>query len=201
MVDTVKAFANDLPYPDAILSKVLDRIRSRGAVKYLHAALLKAVLNRNYTKELPVSLDVNHPQPSYHLGRLFATFEKAQEDALPDIKLKLATRFMFMASDTPADIFPNLLIRSKTDHQRLLTDGMQVFYDKLIQEIISTMADKGWCGYPIVMTEVERGLFGIGYYEQRQEFFKKKEKKEEVVQKDKEQEPSTQEESPTNNAA
>jgi len=205
MVDTVKAFANDLPYPDAILSKVLDRIRSRSAVKYLHAALLKAVLSRNYgikfyEKDLRMSLNVNHPEPSYHLGRLFATFEKAQEDALPNIKLKLS-RFMMMASDTPADIFPNLLIRSKTDHQRLLTDGMQVFYNKLIQEIISTMSDKGWCGYPIVMTDVERGLFGVGYYEQRQEFFKKKEKKEEVVQKDKEQETSTQEESPTNNAA
>lgn len=191
MVETVKAFANDLPYPDMILNKVLDRIRSRGAVKYLHAALLKAILNRNYAMELPMSLDANHPQPAYHLGRLFSTFVKIQEDALPNIKLTLV-RFMFMASDTPADIFPNLLINSKTDHQRLLTEGTQVFYDKLIQEIISTMSDKGWCGYPTVMTEVERGLFGVGYYEQRQEFFRKKGNEQESVM---------QEEAPTNSVA
>ena len=61
---------------DAILTAVLRRIRAGDDLRHSHAALIKAILIRNYSKEITTMLDENRPEPAYQLGRLFAALEK-----------------------------------------------------------------------------------------------------------------------------
>ena len=78
-----RAILSGAPYPQNLLHAVLGRIRSEHTVTFFRAALLKAWLQRNTSKEVPVSLDLNRTDHPYLLGRLFAVLEKAQEEAIP----------------------------------------------------------------------------------------------------------------------
>ena len=69
-------------YPQTLYQGVLGRIRADRRINYLRASILKAVLQRNHNKEVPMALDTERKEIAYLLGRLFAVLEKAQLDAL-----------------------------------------------------------------------------------------------------------------------
>ncbi len=102
----------------------------------------------------------------YRLGRLFATLEKLQEEALPGTNATIRDRFFGAASATPITVFPRL-IRGAQPH--LAKVKRAVFFEKLIQEVLGPVT-----GFPSHLTLEEQGLFALGYYHQRQEFFVKK---------------------------
>jgi CRISPR-associated protein Csd1 len=164
-----------LPYPSMLLSSLVRRIRADREVRYLRAAAIKACLNRNtrfridpLDKELDMSLDSKRPEPTYHLGRLFAELEKAQEDALPGIKATIKDRYFSAASATPATVFPRL-IRMSQHHLGNLESGSRTYREKRIQEIVGNVAH-----FPAHLSLRDQGLFAIGYYHQRQDIFTKK---------------------------
>ncbi|MBI4726943.1 type I-C CRISPR-associated protein Cas8c/Csd1, partial [candidate division TA06 bacterium] len=88
-------------YPQSLYQGVVGRIRADGRVNYLRASILKAVLQRNYKKEVPMSLDTERKDVSYLLGRLFAVLEKAQTDAIK-VKATIKDRF-FSAASAPVN--------------------------------------------------------------------------------------------------
>lgn len=155
-------------YPNALLAAILRRIRADREIRHVRAATIKAILNRNHKLEIPVMLDCERPETAYQLGRLFASLERAQEDALPGLNATIKDRYFGAASATPAAVFPRLM-RMSQHHIKHLEDGRKVVADKRIQEIIGRIDQ-----FPAHMNLTDQGLFAIGYYHQRQHFFTKK---------------------------
>lgn len=163
----LRSILQGIPYPIAFLSTVMRRIRADRDIRHPRAAIIKAFLNRNYHKEIPVMLDPDRPEPAYQLGRLFATLEKAQHDALPSVNATIKDRYFSAASTTPASVFPRL-IRGSQHHLHKLEGGIKVNAEKRIQSIIEHLND-----FPQHLNLVGQGLFAIGYYHQRQALYTK----------------------------
>ena len=115
-------------------------------------------------------LDTDNPSPGYRLGRLFATLERIQQEASPNIKATIRDRYYGAASSTPVAVFTTLL-RLKNHHlAKLGNRGQVVHLERLIGEIMSGLGD-----FPGHLPMPEQGRFAVGYYHQRQDFFTKRE--------------------------
>lgn len=161
------------PYPHNLLAIVLERIRAEHNVTYFRAALLKAYLQRNKRREVPVSFDPERTDLPYLLGRLFAVLEKAQEEAIPNTNATIKDRYLASAAATPGQVFHILLKNSANHIAKMKKDpekkGRAYFLDTMTQNIIAGFSD-----YPKTLKAEEQGLFMIGYYHQRKEFYTKK---------------------------
>ncbi len=175
------------PFPRYILESAVRRSRIEGPLTRIkegskrfeghfsaRCSLIKSYLKRNKKWEVKVSLDLNNRQPSYLLGRLLATLDKVQQEALGDINATIVDRYYGGASTTPAAVFPTLIRRSQHHLGKLSRDnpGLAVAREKLIQEISSDLKY-----FKKALTLEEQGLFALGFYHQRREFFQKKEEK------------------------
>jgi CRISPR-associated protein Csd1 len=167
-----RAILTGAPYPQNLLSVVLDRIRAEHNVTYFRAALLKAYLIRNKQKEVPVSLDINRTDRPYLLGRLFAALEKAQMEAI-DASATIKDRYLTSAAATPGRVFQMLLKGSAHHISKLKRDaekrGRAIYFEKMIQEIMD-----GFNDYPKIQLPEDQSLFMIGYYHQRKVLFTSK---------------------------
>lgn len=163
------------PYPEGLFSAIIRRIHADRTINYLRAAIIKATLIRNHQQTIPIMLDCNNTDPAYLLGRLFSALEKTQEDALGNVNAGIRDRFYSSASATPAAVFPRLL-RTYQHHLSGLNGGAKVNRERLIQEILSSVAATG---FPNQLSLKSQGIFAIGYYHQRKDFFTAKPKIEE----------------------
>lgn len=157
-------------YPDAMMTALWRRIVADRIINYPRAAAIKAWLNRNYQQEITVALDTTRTDTAYLLGRLFATYEKVQRDALGD-KLNHTIRdsYLASASATPAGIFPRLYRLNQHHISTLRRDkpGLAVVREKLIGEICDKLID-----FPDHFSLQDQGIFALGYYHQTQAFYK-----------------------------
>lgn len=167
----LRAVLTGSAYPSALPQAILNRIRADHDIGYLRACILKAFLNRNHDKKLPMSLDPSRPDAAYRLGRLFAALEKTQEDALPGLNATIRDRFYSAASATPAAVFPRLL-RTYQHHLAKAAGergvGLKINRERLVQEICG-----GLDAIPRHLGLEGQSLFAVGYYHQRQAFFAK----------------------------
>lgn len=177
------------PYPETLYQLALRKSKSHRKektsrltheldVEYPCAAIIKACLNRKnryqtqYEKEMTVSLDKDNTNPGYRTGRLFAVLEKIQEEASPGINATIRDRYYSSASGTPASVFP-ILLRMKVHHLGKLEKRGEVYFEKLLGEIMGEVAA---AGFPAQLSLQDQGRFAIGYYHQRQDFFTKSDK-------------------------
>lgn len=165
----MRSILEGVNYPQNLYTSVLNRIRADHHVNYLKVSILKAVLKRNFNKEVPMSLDLERRESAYLLGRLFAVLEKAQLDALGKINATIKDRFFSAASSTPASVFPRLL-RLSQHHIEKAEYGHTS--EKRIAEIMENINS-----FPTHMNLQEQGLFAIAYYQQKNHFYKKQESK------------------------
>lgn len=156
-------------YPQNLYQGVIGRIRADHRINYLRASILKAVLQRNHKKEVPMSLDTERREVAYLLGRLFAVLEKAQLDALGKVNSTIKDRFFSAASATPASVFPRLLRLSQ--HHIEKADYGYVS-DRRISEIMEHVNS-----FPSHMNLQDQGLFAIAYYQQKNALYRKNETK------------------------
>lgn len=112
-------------------------------------------------------LDSTNINPAYRLGRLFATLEKIQEEASPNLNATIRDRYYGAASSTPVAVFTTLL-RLKNHHLGKLSKGRAVQMERTIGEIANGLDD-----FPRVLALPDQGRFALGYYHQRQAFFTK----------------------------
>jgi len=154
-------------YPQNLYLGVLGRIRADRRINYLRASILKAVLKRNYKKEVPMTLDAERREISYLLGRLFAVLEKAQLDALGKVNSTIKDRFFSSASATPAYVFPRLLRLSQHHIEKAEYGHVS---DLRISEILEHVEM-----FPAHMNLQDQGLFAIAYYQQKNALYRKKE--------------------------
>jgi CRISPR-associated protein Csd1 len=158
-------------YPVSLVSILLSRIRVEKNPNYYKCALLKAILIRNFNKEVSVSLDKEKTDVAYLLGRLFAVLEKIQEESAGGkLNASIKDKYFASASTHPSVTFP-LLIRLSQNHQKKLKSeraGRAVNFQKEIQVIMSSID-----AFPSYLNLEDQGLFAIGYYHQYQSFFEK----------------------------
>ncbi len=162
-------------YPVTLLSAIVMRLRADHDVNGLRAALLKSVLIRNFAMEVPMSLDVENRDSGYLLGRLFATYEYAQTQALGGgVNSTIRDQYYGTASATPRAVFP-LLQRKVTHHlSRLRKEkpGLASNLDRRIGEIFE-LADPEALFVPTLSAQ-RQALFAIGYYHQRNDFYRRR---------------------------
>lgn len=168
----MRAILQNTPYPEGLYSAVIRRIRADRTINYFRAAIIKGTLTRNHKQKITIMLDPTNPDPAYLLGRLFATLEKTQADALGDVNAGIRERYYSSASATPASVFPRIL-RTYQHHLAKLTGGQKVNRERLLQEIVGQID-----AFPSQLNLKAQGTFAIGYYHQRKDLFTKKEKTE-----------------------
>ncbi|MBI1849264.1 MAG: type I-C CRISPR-associated protein Cas8c/Csd1 [Planctomycetes bacterium] len=190
--------------PLTLLDAALRRIRAEaassrtGAVSVPRAAIIKAVLNREFRrpasalrlriervypemKEIPVTMDSNCTIPAYLLGRLMAVLEQAQAKAIRDANATVVDRAYGAASATPATVMPRLLrgVRHHLSKLKGESPGLAITYERLLDEICEKFPEPEHA-FPATLDIHEQGLFSLGYYQQRAELFKKRVPKEEA---------------------
>jgi CRISPR-associated protein Csd1 len=163
-------------YPQSFLIAIIGRIRADQTINYLRAAIIKACLVRKYrinniSEEVSMTLDKESTNIAYRLGRLFAVLEKAQKDAIPNVKTTIKDRYYGSASATPRTVFPQLL-RLAQHHIQKAEYGRR--NDSMIEEIMQDIQ-----AFPAHLNLEEQGMFAIGYYHQRKAFFTKPPEEEE----------------------
>lgn len=171
----LRAILTGAPYPLTLLSTLLMRLRADHDVNALRAAVLKSVLICNFDLEAPVSLDPENRDSGYLLGRLFATYEYAQSQALGgNVNATIRDQYYGTASATPRAVFP-LLQRKATHHlSRLRKDkpGLATNLDRKIGEIFE-LAEPESMFMPTLSAQ-RQALFAVGYYHQRNDFYRRK---------------------------
>jgi CRISPR-associated protein Csd1 len=171
---TFGAVIDGRAYPRSLLQGAVRRARAAREVTPERASLIKAYLSRARRKgllpaffpEVTSHMDTASTNVPYRLGRLFATLEKLQEEALPGTNATIRDRFFGAASATPVTVFPRL-VRGAQPH--LGKVKRSVYFEKLIQAIVEPVVR-----FPSHLNLEEQGLFTLGYYHQRQDFFTKK---------------------------
>ncbi len=175
--EVVRGIFGSLPYPIQLLNLAVIRCRAEQKPTRARVAAIKAFLNRlirsrkTLEKEFLPMLDPTNVHPTYRLGRLFATLEKIQEEASPDLKATIRDRYYAAASSAPVSVFTTLL-RLKNHHLNKLNVGRATQMEKLIGEILGEVAE-----FPRLLSLPDQGRFALGYYHQRQAFFTKSESK------------------------
>lgn len=171
----MRAILSGTPYPLPLLHAVLTRIRADGTVNALRVGILKAVIQRNFRREAPVTLDLNNRDRGYLLGRLFATYEQAQTAALgAKVNATIKDKFYGSASAQPRKVF-SMLESGSANHLSKVgktSPGRKVNLEKQIAAIMDLM-EPGNDPFPASLSAGEQALFGLGYYHQRNDFFKK----------------------------
>lgn len=155
----VRSILTGANYPQNLYQGVMGRIKADRRVSYMRVSIVKAVLQRNHKKEVPMALDTERRDAAYLLGRLFAVLERAQLDALGKVNTTIKDRFFSSASATPASVFPRL-IRLSQHHIEKADYGY--ISDRRISEILEYIHD-----FPHHMNLQDQGLFAIAYYHQK----------------------------------
>lgn len=172
----MRAILTGTQYPLTLLSTILMRQRADKTVNALRIAMLKAVLIRNFEREVPVAFDPENRNKGYVLGRLFAAYEQIQSAALgPKVNATVRDKFYGAASAQPRKVFA-FLNSASTNHLAKLgkqKPGYRVILERTVADIMALM-QPGGDPFPASFSAEEQALFGVGYYHQRSEFFKPK---------------------------
>ena len=180
----IRAILNDTPYPAALRSAVMLRIRAERKVSRGQAALLKAILLKNPApiegKEIcTVALNQESTYTPYVLGRLFSVLEAIQSAANKGVNTTIKDRFFNSAAATPAIIFPRLTQLAQA-HLRKLSVAQKIWYEQQLVALHEKLPEV----LPARLSLAEQESFFIGYYHQTQKRFEKKEKADSVKEEE-----------------
>ncbi len=176
----------DLPYPEALYSNVLLRIRTskddeeRKTLKINRgrAAIIKAYLLRNRGRsEEEVTMELNEERNDvpYVLGRAFSLLETVQEESSPGIKTTIKDRYFDTACANPSLVFP-VVLKLHSHHMRKLKSdkpGLGIRYERMLEDALQLVP-----AFPKRLDLEEQGDFILGYYHQTRKRYEKAQVKE-----------------------
>lgn len=183
----MRSILSDTPYPQALYSNVLLRVKADqdDSDKHIYkisaekAAIIKACLLKNFSKgeEVTVALNEESTNTAYVLGRLFSVLEQIQEEANPNINSTIKDRYFNSAAATPGVVFP-ILLKVANHHLRKLNDkkGLKIKLEKMVTNLEGKI-EMNDHPIPVRMNLNDQGLFILGYYHQTQKRYAKKEEK------------------------
>lgn len=171
-------------YPRTLLANAIRRCKAEQRVTFARASIIKAFLVRNARlskstqKEVSMGLDKTYDNIGYVLGRLFAVFERIQEQAQGSgLNKTIRDTYFSAAASSPLVTFRRLDDLAIHHLAKIRTSGKNtVWLEKLLGEVKDLMPKEG---VPHILSLEDQGRFSIGYYHQRQDFFTKKETTEE----------------------
>lgn len=122
-----------------------------------------------------MALDPENADAGYLLGRLFATYEYAQTQALGrNVHATIRDQYYGAASAAPRAVFP--LLQRKTTHHlsrlRKEQPGLAVNIDRKIGEICDLAQPDDL--FPSMLSARRQALFALGYYHQRNDFHRRR---------------------------
>ncbi|MCL2140242.1 MAG: type I-C CRISPR-associated protein Cas8c/Csd1 [Dehalococcoidia bacterium] len=163
-------------YPLTLYHSMLARIIAGDIISKEKAAVIKAVLTKNFKESEVTTVGLNEQSDNqpYVLGRLFSVLERLQATANGSSSIR--ERYFASACANPNIVFPKLL--NLSIHHAAKIDKA-VFYEKLKGELLSHLDEES--PFPAVLGLEGQGKFILGYYHQTQWFFTKRDKKEELV--------------------
>lgn len=172
---TTNAILKGTPYPAALLTSTMLRIRAEQRITPGRAAILKAYFLKNPDSKCPkevltVSLNAESTNIPYTLGRLFYVYESIQKTAIPNINTSIADKYFGSAAATPSLIFP-ILDNLCQKHLRKLDIGLRIYYQRQIGALKNILGEEN----PKRLSIEEQGSFYLGYYHQKEARFMKKE--------------------------
>jgi CRISPR-associated protein Csd1 len=165
----LKSVLTDSFYPFTMYNAIMTRISAGGTINQAKAAVIKAVLIKNYKESEVTTVALNEQSQNipYVLGQLFAVLEMLQEKANGSSSIR--ERYFTSACANPKSVFPTLLNLS-VHHSAKLDNA--VFFEKLISQLISMLDSDN--PFPASLSMDDQGRFIVGYYHRRQAFFTKK---------------------------
>ncbi|MEM7724016.1 MAG: type I-C CRISPR-associated protein Cas8c/Csd1 [Pseudomonadota bacterium] len=181
--DLMRAILTGGRYPATWLSAVMGRIRVEGEpdrarngnVDGRRAAMIAAVLRRNYEREVPMALDETARDAAYLLGRLFGAYAYA-EKSYQERGAGLRQKYLGAASATPARVFPVLMRGYEHNLSSLrkaggAKTGAGVKADRAVVAIMDGLDGE----MPATLPLEAQGRFFIGFYHQTSAFYAKAE--------------------------
>lgn len=123
--------------------------------------LIKAFHIRQGDEHMRPHLNVDHPHPAYHCGRLLAVLARLQRAALGDVGAGVVQRYYTAASQTPGLILGRLAANAK-NHLGKLDGGLAHWFEDQIAGVMSRIGDAA----PRTLSLEEQSLFALGYYQQ-----------------------------------
>lgn len=182
--DLLRAILTGGRYPHTLFNAVELRLRAGDPLNWRKAAILKAVLMRNYTHDIniqeacQVKLNDESSYVPYVLGRIFRLYEKTQIEAHKnggkEPNTTIRDKYFNSASATPAVVF-GVLGRLNQSHLRKLKSGEKAYlapiYSTRIAELFSKLDEP----IPVRLTLPEQAAFQLGYYHETEKRYTKKE--------------------------
>jgi len=154
----------------------IDRI----ACSLLKAWICRTDKRRGDMLTMKPELDLEHPSPAYHAGRMMAILAALQHSALGDVGAGVVQRFYASASTTPALVLGRL-IKSAQFHLSKLDRGLAHWYEERLASASTGIGPS----LPATLTLEEQALFALGYYQQKAAFNANRlNKKEERMERD-----------------
>lgn len=177
----------NLAYPTSVLQRAILRERAEAGQdgwlaafrRDARAALIKAVLVRQYHISVEPNMNPDFESDGYQLGMLTAVLERLQATALDDINATVVDRFFAAASATPAAVFPRLLklarhhARKASGSDKRTNQVAAQRYERLIDAIASRFKIDPRRypplpgAFPSHLALREQGLFILGYHQMR----------------------------------
>jgi CRISPR-associated protein Csd1 len=166
-------------YPQTLYNAIMTRCRANEEIGRTKAAIIKAVLIRNYNERevTTVSLNEQSNNRPYVLGRLFAVLERLQVQAAGgSLNATIRDRYFASACANPKSVFPTLL-KLSMHHSAKLGEGAEVYFEKIKTNLLGRLDETE--PFPAALPLDDQGRFILGYYHQTQDFFVSKKDKEE----------------------
>jgi CRISPR-associated protein Csd1 len=164
-------------YPLTLYQSILNRVRAGELINKTKAAIVKAVLIKNYNESevTTVALNTKTDNKPYALGRLFSVLEQLQQRASGgELSSTIRDRYFSSACANPGSVFPTLL-KLSVHHSAKLDNA--VYFERLKGELLGKLDVE--TPFPSALSLDDQGRFILGYYHQTQDHFTSKKDKEE----------------------
>lgn len=114
-----------------------------------------------------MSWNEENKNPAYLCGGLFAVYEKIQQDSSGgNLNRTIKDSYFSSACSRPASVFPKLA-KLAQNHMRKLSEGTEVYYNKLIGNITDGLSGE----FPSTLTLDDQGRFIVGYYQMNKKLY------------------------------
>lgn len=191
----VRAGLADERLPHWMLPQMLHRIARDGHVGAERIAIICAAIRRSWRHLNTMGFDANKDifmlskkdmTPAWHAGRIFATLEKIQDDAIGSTGAGIAVKFLGQAAARPSSILSRLILSARQRHLPKLLKGragsqsLATWSPEAVAAIgrkaESVIAESLEMAGPLPSrcSPEEQGLFLLGYYTERSLRFAKK---------------------------
>ncbi|MCR5638478.1 MAG: type I-C CRISPR-associated protein Cas8c/Csd1 [Lachnospiraceae bacterium] len=145
-------------------------IKDRKFIKWLQ--IIKIYLIRN--KEVNAEMNNEKKTKAYVCGQLFAIYEKIQNMASGNLNVNVTQKYFGAVQKAPQLFFPKLANMSIVHMKKIKNEAAKIWIDKVLNEVVTEIGTS----FPEKFSEVEKGEFILGYYNQRTDFYKTNTEKE-----------------------